>query len=90
MTPTRAIKVALLGIQIIWTADFQTALIGVSKEKDKTIMNSTAKKFITLLNDLITVCLEPELNRLQRTKYETLVTIHVHQRDLFNEVVTCR
>lgn len=78
-------QVALLGMQLIWTTDFQQALMMVSRDKDRTIMSSTAKKFNLLLNDIIAVCLQP-LTQLDRTKYETLVTIHVHQRDLFQEV----
>ena len=33
-------QVSLLGVQVIWTVDFQEALIKMSKEKDKTIVLS--------------------------------------------------
>jgi dynein heavy chain len=79
-------QVALLGVQLIWTTDFQAALTIVSRDKDKSIMKQTNTKFGTLLQELISICLQ-NLNRLERTKYETLVTIHVHQRDLFQEVL---
>eukprot|EP00930_Biecheleria_cincta_P100463 TRINITY_DN920_c0_g1_i2.p1 TRINITY_DN920_c0_g1~~TRINITY_DN920_c0_g1_i2.p1 ORF type:complete len:4610 (-),score=1017.36 TRINITY_DN920_c0_g1_i2:106-13935(-) len=80
-------QVALLGIQLIWTADFQNALIILAKEKDKTVMPTTNRKFVQLLAELIAVCLQNDLTKLDRVKYETLVTIHVHQKDLFQEVM---
>lgn len=76
-------QVALLGIQIIWTADFQEALMKMARDKDKGIMASTNKKFQQMLNDLVGICLTDLGSRMNRTKFETLVTIHVHQRDLF-------
>eukprot|EP00439_Symbiodinium_sp_Y106_P057700 s6668_g8.t1 len=81
-------KVCLsLGIQLIWTTDFQQALTTLAREKDKTVMTSTRNKFGQLLTDLIQVCLQGDLSKLRRIKYETLVTIHVHQKDLFMEVM---
>ena len=76
-------QVSLLGIQIIWTADFQEALMKMARDKDKAIMASTNKKFQQMLNDLVGICLTDLGSRMNRTKFETLVTIHVHQRDLF-------
>eukprot|EP00913_Durusdinium_trenchii_P005594 g5213.t1 len=89
-------QVALLGIQLIWTADFQNALSFASREKDKSVMNATNRKFLALLQELETagddgeltaICLQGDLSKLKRVKYETLVTIHVHQKDLFQEVL---
>ena len=37
------------------------------------------------MSDLTTMCLE-DMNKLKRMKVETLVTIHVHQRDLFGKI----
>ena len=37
------------------------------------------------MNDLTMMCLE-DMNKLKRMKVETLVTIHVHQRDLFTKI----
>lgn len=80
-------QVALLGIQLIWTSDVQQALSFQAKEKDRTVMTATNRKFINLLNELTSVCLQGGLSKLKRIKYETLVTIHVHQKDLFQEVM---
>jgi dynein heavy chain len=79
-------QVSLLGIQIIWTTDFQDALMRMSKEKDRAVMGAANKKFVQMLSDLIAACLTDLGPKMNRTKYETLVTIHVHQKDLFQEI----
>eukprot|EP00928_Gymnodinium_smaydae_P031098 TRINITY_DN22944_c0_g2_i2.p1 TRINITY_DN22944_c0_g2~~TRINITY_DN22944_c0_g2_i2.p1 ORF type:complete len:3465 (-),score=972.42 TRINITY_DN22944_c0_g2_i2:18-9410(-) len=79
-------QVALLGIQLVWTADFQEALVRMSKDRDRTIMAATSKKFVQILSDLVSLCLTDLGSKMNRTKFETLVTIHVHQKDLFQDV----
>lgn len=40
-----------------------------------------------MMAELTGLCLEDLGSRIQRTKIETLVTIHVHQVDLFREII---
>jgi dynein heavy chain len=77
-------QVCLLGIQLMWTVDFEDALSRM--KSDKKIMAEMHKKFVQMLSDLVGVCLTDLGSKMNRTKFETLVTIHVHQKDLFQEV----
>mmetsp|Transcript_17913 Transcript_17913/g.16185 ORF Transcript_17913/g.16185 Transcript_17913/m.16185 type:complete len:3436 (+) Transcript_17913:1-10308(+) len=74
---------ALLGIQMLWTNDMQ-ATLEQSKVK-KNAMSICAQRQQTILNEMSSWCLQDLGTDVNRRKIETLVTIHVHQRDVTTE-----
>lgn len=64
-------------MQILWTSDAEYAL--KKARVDRIIMRLTNQKFLDLLNGLIDFTVT-DLNSLDRTMVETMITIHVHQR----------
>lgn len=70
-------QAGLVGVQLLWTKDAEIAL--ARARVDKHIMKRTNQHFLDLLNALIELTTK-NLTRMERIRFETMVTIHLHQR----------
>ncbi|KAF8561861.1 hypothetical protein P879_05011 [Paragonimus westermani] len=76
-------QVGILGLQFLWTREAAYALDEV--RYDPKIMQRTNKHYEQLLFQLIERTTLP-LNTTERTKYETFIIIHLHQKEIFDEL----
>jgi len=77
-------QTCILGIQMQWTMESQTAIS--TARSDKKIMAETAVKFTQLMNTLCEMTTNDTLGKRDRRNVETLITIEVHQKDVFDEL----
>ncbi|GBG77441.1 hypothetical protein CBR_g23890 [Chara braunii] len=77
-------QAVLIGLQFLWTADSQIALASV--KSDKSSMNKVMKKFDAILRELVDITTR-DLGKNERTNIETMVTVHVNQRDTFEDLL---
>ncbi|KAI8924469.1 dynein heavy chain and region D6 of dynein motor-domain-containing protein, partial [Entophlyctis helioformis] len=68
-------QIGLLCLQIQWTQMCEEGL--TLSKTDKKKMGATNQRIIEILNDL---------SKMDRTKYETLITLQVHHRDVFEKL----
>ncbi|KAL0487737.1 dynein heavy chain [Acrasis kona] len=73
-------QISLLGLQLLWTYDSEMALR--KARTDRTIMQMTRKKFDDIFKHLVKMTTK-NLDSLDRTRIETLITIHIHQVEIF-------
>lgn len=75
-------QICLMGVQMQWTADAQD---GITKARsDKTAMATAQKKISKLMLDLCVMTTDDNLNKRDRRNIETLITIQVHNKDIFD------
>ncbi|KAJ1555489.1 Dynein heavy chain 8, axonemal, partial [Nowakowskiella sp. JEL0078] len=76
-------QIGLLGLQIQWTQISEEALTASKSDKKK--MAATNQRITEILNTLIDFTTK-DLSKMERTKYETFITIQVHQKDVFEKL----
>ena len=77
-------QISILGLQFLWTRDAEQAI--KNSRFDKKSMAVAQQSFNQILNNLIEKTTQ-DLTKMDRVKYETLITIHVHQKDIFDSLV---
>ena len=78
---TYVAQISLLLVQILWTTDVQDFLSGSKMEQKK--LREDADHRINDLKELLIDLTRTDLTKMERTNVETLITIHVHQQDVW-------
>jgi dynein heavy chain len=76
---------ALLAVQLMWSYDTQTALEQCRTKK--TIMKENTQRQLQVMAEMSSWCLQDLKTSVNRKKIETLVTVHLHQRDIAQELM---
>lgn len=76
---------ALLAVQLMWTYETQNALENCQMKKNA--MRENSQKQLQVLAEMSSWCLQDLGTKVNRKKIETLVTVHVHQRDIAQELM---
>lgn len=76
---------ALLAVQLMWTYETQTALDQCRTKKNA--MKENSQRQLQVLSEMSSWCLQDLGTKVNRKKIETLVTVHVHQRDIAQELL---
>ena len=76
---------ALLAVQLMWTYETQNALENCQLKKNA--MRENSQKQLQVLSEMSSWCLQDLDTKVNRKKIETLVTVHVHQRDIAQELM---
>jgi dynein heavy chain len=80
-------QIALLGIQILWTRGIHEALTRTTGKQEKPNLDPERESAEYILKHYLRfMCLEASGTKIRRVKVETLVTIQVHQLDLFSDL----
>ena len=77
-------QIGILGLQMVWTRDSEFAIH--QSKMDRRIMVEYNSRFLEMLNALIGYTTK-NLEKIERRKYETLITVHMHQREIFDFLV---
>eukprot|EP00814_Leptocylindrus_danicus_P009510 CAMPEP_0116004988 /NCGR_PEP_ID=MMETSP0321-20121206/911_1 /TAXON_ID=163516 /ORGANISM="Leptocylindrus danicus var. danicus, Strain B650" /LENGTH=4605 /DNA_ID=CAMNT_0003473357 /DNA_START=128 /DNA_END=13942 /DNA_ORIENTATION=- len=76
---------ALLAVQIMWSYETQSALELCRTKKNS--MKENSQRQLQVLSEMSSWCLQDLGTKVNRKKIETLVTVHVHQRDIAQELM---
>eukprot|EP00754_Rhynchopus_humris_P030089 Rhum_TRINITY_DN15257_c1_g1::Rhum_TRINITY_DN15257_c1_g1_i3::g.146501::m.146501/K10408/DNAH; dynein heavy chain, axonemal len=78
---TYVAQISLLLVQVLWTTDVQDFLSGSKSEQKQ--LREAADRRINDLKDMLIELTRTDLSKMDRINVETLITIHVHQQDVW-------
>ena len=73
-------QIALLGVQLVWTASCDATLQNL--KGDKTMIATTLRQAKNILDSLVTLSSDTALQQLERAKLEAMITAQIHQLDI--------